>query len=251
MPLSAQAKTHSPCLKGGTLLEDGCAIFFRMSRFSWGPSGDTRVAFPHSSQVAVVVELLDHANEKRPLLVATTHLKAEKSHAGEKVRQEQAALLCSIIEAKQDSAAARVGHHVPALLCLDANAAPVAAEYPAHFYEELQRRGTWGSCYGSFPLCADNEPALTTCKARLPRGSLHGGALSLKKHTIDYILHTRGLQPIARLAIPGADDPEHADPLDETFALPSDRYPSDHFMLMSVCRYSNELPMATRHPRTF
>ncbi|XP_055014943.1 nocturnin-like [Boleophthalmus pectinirostris] len=202
-------KPWSPCLdverNNGP---DGCALFFRSSRFSLRSTAHLRLSamMLPTNQVAIVQSLQCRATG-RGLCVAVTHLKARSGW--ERLRSAQGAdLLHSLqsITARSDSA-------LPLVVCGDFNAEPS---------EEVYRRFSRSalgldSAYKQLSEDGRTEPSYTTWKIR-PSGE--------SCSTLDYIWYSRqALRVHTLLDIPSEEQigPDR---------LPSYHYPSDHLSLL-------------------
>lgn len=203
------AKPWSPCLdvekNNGP---DGCALFFRSSRFSLHSTAHLRLSamMLPTNQVAIVQSLECRATG-RGLCVAVTHLKARSGW--ERLRSAQGAdLLHSLqgIVARHDSA-------LPLVVCGDFNAEPT---------EDVYRR------FSSSPLGLDSaykllsedrhtEPSYTTWKIR-PSGE--------SRSTLDYIWYSRDMLSVHSLLNIPTEEQIGPD------RLPSYHYPSDHLSLL-------------------
>ncbi|XP_069569831.1 nocturnin-like [Brachyistius frenatus] len=201
------AKPWSPCLdverNNGP---DGCALFYRRSRFSLRATAHLRlsaVMLP-TNQVAIVQTLTCRATG-RPLCVGVTHLKARSGW--ERLRGAQGADLLRSLR----SITARGA--VPLVVCGDFNAEPSEDVYQRFSSSPLRLN----SAYKLLSRDGQTEPAYTTWKIR-PSGESRG--------TLDYIWYSAdALSVHSLLDIPTEDQigPDR---------LPSYHYPSDHLSLL-------------------
>ncbi|XP_077465363.1 nocturnin-like [Stigmatopora argus] len=201
------AKPRSPCLdvekNNGP---DGCALFYRRSRFSPRSHAHLRLsaaAIP-TNQVAIA-QVLQCRLTGRQLCVAVTHLKARSGW--ERLRSAQGA---DLLRRLGGLSAARTH---PLVVCGDFNAEPS---------EDVHRRFRASplglhSAYKLLSADGRTEPPYTSWKIR-PSGESRG--------TLDYIWYSRGaLRVDGLLDIPGEEQigPDR---------LPSFHYPSDHLSLI-------------------
>ncbi|XP_034036912.1 nocturnin isoform X2 [Thalassophryne amazonica] len=213
------AKPWSPCLdveqNNGP---DGCALFYRRSRFALLATAHLRLTamMLPTNQVAIVV-MLRCRSSGRSLCVAVTHLKARSGW--EMLRSAQGTNLLQNL--RNITAAGRDGT-VPLVVCGDFNAEPS---------EDVYRR------FSSSPLGLDSaykllspdgqtEPAFTSWKIR-PSGE--------SRSTLDYIWYSHhALSVDSLLALPSEEQigPDR---------LPSYHYPSDHVSLLCDVSFRQEV----------
>lgn len=220
------AKPWSPCLdveqNNGP---DGCALFYRRSRFSLQATAHLRLSamMLPTNQVAIVQTFTCRVTGRR-LCVAVTHLKARSGW--ERLRSAQGAdLLHSLNSITARGGASAGGGHceeagsgVPLVVCGDFNAEPS---------EEVYRRFTSSplgldSAYKLLSCDGQAEPAFTTWKIR-PSGE--------SRSTLDYIWYSKeALSVDSLLDLPSEEQigPDR---------LPSYHYPSDHLSLLCDLRY--------------
>eukprot|EP00808_Paulinella_micropora_P030450 g12917.t1 len=142
-------KRNSPCLHFEPGQPDGCAIFYQARLFD--RCGDPSPLFYHTGgQVALLLTLQPKWAAGQRLVIATTHLKAEKSAKGETIRAKQLQELLDHVHELRN------GSNAP-------DAVIVAGDFNAPAVEEK----------GSFPLCAypliHRHPArLTSAYASYP-----------------------------------------------------------------------------------
>lgn len=211
------AKPWSPCLdverNNGP---DGCALFFRSSRFALRSTAHLRLSamMLPTNQVAIAQSLVCRATG-RGLCVAVTHLKARSGW--ERLRSAQGADLLHSLQ----SMVTQPESTLPLLVCGDFNAEPG---------EDVYRR------FSSSPLGLDSaykllsrdgrtEPSYTTWKIR-PSGE--------SCSTLDYIWYSRdSLRVSGLLDIPTEEQigPDR---------LPSYHYPSDHLSLLCDVSFSHK-----------
>ncbi|KAM3842721.1 nocturnin [Diretmus argenteus] len=208
------AKPWSPCLdvekNNGP---DGCALFYRRSRFSLLATAHLRLSamMLPTNQVAIVQTLRCRATGQR-LCVAVTHLKARSGW--ERLRSAQGAdLLQNLRNITSRSRSEDSAEAVPLIVCGDFNAEPS---------EDVYRR------FRSSPLGLDSaykllssdgqvEPAYTTWKIR-PSGE--------SCSTLDYIWYTHDALSVETLLDLPTEEQIGPD------RLPSYHYPSDHLSLL-------------------
>lgn len=226
------AKPWSPCLdveqNNGP---DGCALFYRRSRFSLQATSHLRLSamMLPTNQVAIVQTLTCTATG-RQFCVAVTHLKARsgwerlRSAQGADLLQRlrsitsQGAAAAAAAAASQDRATAG---GIPLVVCGDFNAEP---------REEVYRRFSssplgLNSAYKLLSSDGQTEPAYTTWKIR-PSGE--------SCSTLDYIWYSHDA-----LSVDGLLDI----PTEEQIGpdrLPSYHYPSDHLSLVCDLSFKQE-----------
>lgn len=220
------AKPWSPCLdveqNNGP---DGCALFYRRSRFSLQATSYLRLSamMLPTNQVAIVQTLTCEATG-RQFCVAVTHLKARSGW--ERLRSAQGADLLQRLRSitsqggpvSQDQAAPG---SIPLVVCGDFNAEPT---------EEVYRRFSssplgLNSAYKLLSSDGQTEPAYTTWKIR-PSGE--------SCSTLDYIWYSHNALSVdCLLDIPTEEQigPDR---------LPSYHYPSDHLSLVCDLSFKQE-----------
>lgn len=213
------AKPWSPCLdveqNNGP---DGCALFYRRSRFSLQATAHLRLSamMLPTNQVAIVQTLNCQLTGQR-LCVAVTHLKARSGW--ERLRSAQGADLLQSLRSitsqggSSSSQSDAVHGSVPLVVCGDFNAEPSEDVYRRFSSSPLGLN----SAYKLLSSDRQTEPAYTTWKIR-PSGESRG--------TLDYIWYTRdALSVECLLDIPTEEQigPDR---------LPSYHYPSDHLSLL-------------------
>jgi mRNA deadenylase 3'-5' endonuclease subunit Ccr4/GNAT superfamily N-acetyltransferase len=198
---------------------DGCCVFWNRERFGvrWiRPLRFVDESGANATQVALLVALIDKLDD-RPLLVATSHLKAKAGF--ELQREHQAGQLRDALMA----AAARLGPDTAVVLGGDFNDVPGSPAF------EAMLKG--GHLFSAYAAAGQGEDAdWTTWKVR---------ATGEVRRTIDYVFfgpHT--LRPVAVLL------PPEREAIDQD-RLPSWRYPSDHLSLM--VRFE-KIPLLTFEP---
>lgn len=213
-------KPWSPCLgveqNNGP---DGCALFYRRSRFSLQATAHLRLSgmMLPTNQVAIVQTLNCRATG-RQLCVAVTHLKA--CSGWERLRSAQGAdLLRSLrnITSLGDFQSEVASSTIPLVVCGDFNAEPSEDVYRCFSSSALGLN----SVYKLLSSDGQTEPAYTTWKIR---------ASGESRSTLDYIWYTHdALSVDCLLDIPTEEEigPDR---------LPSYHYPSDHLSL--VCDIS-------------
>jgi len=212
--------------KGGGSL-DGCALFVKTSKFQLLEEDVQRFHLQDTdSQVGIIAQLQPTEPGKR-LILATTHLKATKTAAGEEIRRDQIKYLLQRIS---DTSAQCMEPHV-VLLSGDLNASPITSKFDSLVYPEIvghplgleSAYSLWrtGNAEG-----ATGEPDYTSFKVRGSSG-WNGGSGGVAKYTIDYIFYSKGdVRPRRLLDIPKVEcvGPD---------GLPSLKYPSDHLAIMA------------------
>lgn len=220
------AKPWSPCLdveqNNGP---DGCALFYRHSRFSLQATSHLRLSamMLPTNQVAIVQTLCCQVTGRR-LCVAVTHLKARSGW--ERLRSAQGADLLQSLRnitsrggggSRSEGAAGTV----PLVVCGDFNAEPSEDVYRRFSSSPLGLN----SAYKLLSSDGQTEPAYTTWKIR-PSGE--------SCSTLDYIWYTHdALSVECLLDIPTEEQigPDR---------LPSYHYPSDHLSLLCDIRFTEE-----------
>ncbi|XP_061643098.1 nocturnin-like isoform X2 [Phyllopteryx taeniolatus] len=210
------AKPWSPCLdveqNNGP---DGCALFYRRSRFSLQTTINLRLSamMLPTNQVAIV-QVLNCRLTGQQLCVAVTHLKARSGW--ERLRSAQGA---DLLQSLQSLTAKNRGSHVqsggtnPLVVCGDLNAEPSEDVYRRFRSSPLGL----DSAYKLLSTDGQTEPPYTTWKIRSSGESCS---------TLDYIWYTRNVLSVdCLLDIPTEEQigPDR---------LPSFHYPSDHLSLL-------------------
>lgn len=215
------AKPWSPCLdveqNNGP---DGCALFYRRSRFSLQSTAHLRLSamMLPTNQVAIV-QMLHCRVTGRRLCVAVTHLKARSGW--ERLRSAQGADLLQSLRSitcrsggSQSEAASGTD---PLVVCGDFNAEPSEDVYRRFRSSPLGL----DSAYKLLSSDGQTEPAYTTWKIR-PSGE--------SCSTLDYIWYTQdalGVECLLDIPTEEQIGPDR---------LPSYHYPSDHLSLL--CDFS-------------
>eukprot|EP00996_Jenningsia_fusiforme_P001460 NODE_2341_length_1226_cov_26.514868_g2135_i0.p1 GENE.NODE_2341_length_1226_cov_26.514868_g2135_i0~~NODE_2341_length_1226_cov_26.514868_g2135_i0.p1 ORF type:complete len:405 (+),score=79.06 NODE_2341_length_1226_cov_26.514868_g2135_i0:93-1217(+) len=201
-------KLDSPSLMFGWW-SDGTAMFWKSSSCELVQDDSGR--FDPSGRPYLCCHLLEHRSG-RPLVVATTHLKAKATQANEGKRHADIIQLLSKLSSHDDAV----------LLLGDFNAEPrdsdrsesgkvlVAECVPAVLGNVELKLSS------AYPI--DDPHLYTTCKMR---------SGSEWRRTIDYIFYNRGFKCLRYLEIP---------PIEALHSerLPGKEYPSDHFALAAV-----------------
>ncbi|XP_059201439.1 nocturnin [Centropristis striata] len=219
------AKPWSPCLdveqNNGP---DGCALFYRRSRFSLQATAHLRLSamMLPTNQVAIVQTLTCKVTG-RQLCVAVTHLKARSGW--ERLRSAQGAdLLQSLrnITSKGGSNQNGAGPgSTPLVVCGDFNAEPSEDVYRRFSSSVLGLN----SAYKLLSSDGQTEPAYTTWKVR-PSGE--------SCSTLDYIWYSHdALSVDCLLDIPTEEQIGRN-------RLPSYHYPSDHLSLLCDISFREE-----------
>ncbi|XP_036933933.1 nocturnin [Acanthopagrus latus] len=223
---SFMAKPWSPCLdveqNNGP---DGCALFYRRSRFSLQATAHLRLSamMLPTNQVAIVQTLNCQATGQQ-LCVAVTHLKARSGW--ERLRSAQGADLLQSLRSitsgrGSNSQSQAVPRSIPLVVCGDFNAEPSEDVYRRFSSSPLGLN----SAYKLLSSDGETEPAYTTWKIR-PSGE--------SCSTLDYIWYSHdALSVECLLDIPTEEQigPDR---------LPSYHYPSDHLSLLCDVRFREE-----------
>lgn len=214
------AKPWSPCLdveqNNGP---DGCALFFRSSRFSLQATAHLRLSamMLPTNQVAIVQTLACQVTGQQ-LCVAVTHLKARSGW--ERLRSAQGADFLQKLQRiiSQDGSQCKAASgSIPLVVCGDFNAEPTEDVYRRFSSSPLGLN----SAYKLLSSDRQTEPAYTTWKIR-PSGE--------SCSTLDYIWYTGDSLSVERLLDIPTEEQIGPD------RLPSYHYPSDHISLLcDVC----------------
>lgn len=226
------AKPWSPCLdveqNNGP---DGCALFYRRSRFSLQATSHLRLSamMLPTNQVAIVQTLSCRVTGRR-LCVAVTHLKARSGW--ERLRSAQGADLLQSLRSitTRNGGETAVAGSVPLVVCGDFNAEPSEDVYRRFSSSPLGLN----SAYKLLSSDGQTEPAYTTWKIR-PSGE--------SCSTLDYIWYSHdALSVECLLDIPTEEQigPDR---------LPSYHYPSDHLSLLCDVSFRAEPHRPTNHSR--
>ncbi|XP_028272591.1 nocturnin isoform X1 [Parambassis ranga] len=216
-------KPWSPCLdveqNNGP---DGCALFYRRSRFSLQATAHLRLSamMLPTNQVAIV-QTLNCRMTGRWLCVAVTHLKARSGW--ERLRSAQGAdLLQNLrsITSRGGSQTEAMGA-VPLVVCGDFNAEPSEDVYRRFSSSPLGLN----SAYKLLSSDGQTEPAYTTWKIR-PSGE--------SCSTLDYIWYTHDALSVESLLDIPTEEQIGPD------RLPSYHYPSDHLSLLCDVSFREE-----------
>ncbi|AWP12557.1 putative nocturnin [Scophthalmus maximus] len=217
-------KPWSPCLdveqNNGP---DGCALFYRSSRFSLQAVSHLRLSamMLPTNQVAIVQTLGCRATGRR-LCVAVTHLKARSGW--ERLRSAQGAdLLQSLrrITSRGGGQSEAASASVPLVVCGDFNAEPSEDVYRRFSSSPLGLN----SAYKLLSSDGQTEPAYTTWKIR-PSGE--------SCSTLDYIWYSHDALRVDRLLNIPTEEQIGPD------RLPSYHYPSDHLSLLCDISFREE-----------
>uniref|UniRef100_A0A8C7XSL5 Nocturnin n=2 Tax=Oryzias sinensis TaxID=183150 RepID=A0A8C7XSL5_9TELE len=215
-------KPWSPCLdvepNNGP---DGCALFYRRSRFMPKATAHLRLSalMLPTNQVAIVQTLCCRVTG-RWLCVAVTHLKARSGW--ERLRSAQGAdllqSLCSITSRGGNRAPSGT---TPLVVCGDFNAEPSEDVYKRFSCSPLGLT----SAYTLLSSDGHTEPPYTTWKVR-PSGE--------SRSTLDYIWYTPAALSIESLLDIPSEEQIGPD------RLPSYHYPSDHLSLLCDLSFREE-----------
>ena len=211
-------KSASPGVRMGWY-SDGCALFWKKDMFEL--ISERRVEYKVGNQV-LLLAVLRHCATKNPLLVAVTHLKAQKSETNEMIRCTQVEEI--VVSVKEDLAVLSEAFKtatVPVLILGDFNAdAPPQTEGTYSAIRTLLNSNVSPnhapcSLQSAYEVDPPTENFYTTWKTR---------GTSTTRRIIDYILYGGNLSCRANLAVPEADELGEA-------KLPSFRHPSDHMSI--------------------
>ncbi|XP_074503916.1 nocturnin isoform X1 [Sebastes fasciatus] len=218
------AKPWSPCLdveqNNGP---DGCALFYRRSRFSLQATAHLRLSamMLPTNQVAIVQTLHCQITDRR-LCVAVTHLKARSGW--ERLRSAQGADLLQSLRSITSHAGSQneaAPGAIPLVVCGDFNAEPSEDVYRRFSSSALGLN----SAYKLLSSDGQTEPAYTTWKIR-PSGE--------SCSTLDYIWYTHDALSVERLLDIPTEEQIGPD------RLPSYHYPSDHLSLLCDVSFREE-----------
>jgi mRNA deadenylase 3'-5' endonuclease subunit Ccr4 len=221
-------KTKSPGVPLG-FYSDGCALFWKTTMFEL--VAEERFQFVVGNQV-MMLATRRHRETGNSLLVAVTHLKAQKSDTNEMIRCKQVdELLKHVQEAAERTAKEDGLEKVQILIAGDFNADPpqeiTSTESSVRRVLSNHERTTDdGAAKGTskemslkfssaYPVDPPPNDFYTTYKKR---------GKDETKRVIDYIFHSDALECIQTLAVPPAEELEGG-------LLPGLRYPSDHLMI--------------------
>jgi len=222
-------KTKSPGVPLG-YYSDGCALFWKTSVFEL--LSEERIQFKVGNQI-IILAMLKHVESGVPLLVAATHLKAQKSESSEMIRCRQVKeLLGHIEDALVKQTEMLDTDDIPIIVMGDFNADP-PSDTP--FSSSSVQRVIFNhktTCddnsdikkarlarpmkfQSAHPIDPPNPNFFTTWKTR--------GSYTVKR-IIDYIFYSEQLTCTDTLNVPELEEIEST-------KLPSLRYPSDHLMI--------------------
>ena len=198
---------------------DGCALFWKKEKFELVSSYHQE--YKVGNQV-MIVAVLKHRPTKQSIVVAVTHLKAQRNEANELIRQRQVEELIQCVEdvANQVKANDDVDQ-VPTVIAGDFNSdPPCQLDTKDSCIETLI--GQKG-CETGFVYAYGADPTgdlYTTWKTRGPK---------TVRRVIDYIVYRGNLECKAILDVPSEEELEEA-------KFPGLRYPSDHLMIAAKFR---------------
>jgi len=192
--------------KSSSRSSDGLALWFLTDRFAQLDVLSKRILAAENQVFAALALQLKATGEK--LCVATTHLKAAKSAAGEVTRTEEVGVVLDALQGfSQKHAIDRV------IFTGDLNASPHDEGYPPTTYAATLRHSLQlSSAYAS---ALGEEPPYTSWKLRPGKEQCI---------TEDYIFFSQSIAVSSVLDIPR---PEEID----ACRLPNEAYASDHFLL--------------------
>ena len=198
-------KVRAPGLRFGWY-SDGCALFWKTDTFEL--VSERRLSYRSGNQV-MLLATFRHRMSGRLILVAATHLKAQKSEKNELIRCAQADELLEQIRQEEVRLGAN-GENVSTIVMGDFNSEPPCVSKDSE--SSIRRLMT---CLNSaYPIDPPRNDFYTTWKTR-------GKTF---KRVIDYIFYGTGLKCNAILSVPNEEDMEAG-------KLPGLRYPSDHMMI--------------------
>ncbi|XP_065577669.1 nocturnin-like isoform X2 [Artemia franciscana] len=205
-------KPDSPCVYvKGNNGPDGCAIFYRKSKFELIKTATRTVEVWHvQSNQVLILQVLRHIATGREICVATTHLKAKQGALLSNLRNEQGKDILAFLT---DEFSNR-----PIIIAGDFNAEPCE---PVYTTMRTHPRMQLDSAYAKLTN-NNSEPDYTTWKVR-EEGEI--------RHTIDYIFYsTSNLDVEMVLEIPDEEKIGQD-------RLPSMSYPSDHLSLAADFKF--------------
>jgi len=217
-------KARSPGVRMGWY-SDGCCLFWKKESFEL--ISERRNVYSVGSQVYMIV-VLKHLPTNHVLVVAVTHLKAQKSEANEKIRCRQIEELLAEIAGVVAQGAKNSDGGISALILGDFNADPPSnvtlfEESAVQLVLDCNLHAITGSPF-ELTSAYEMEPPppsfYTTWKTR--------GAETVRR-IIDYIFYGGSLRCEATLEVPSEDELESA-------RLPGLRHPSDHMMIAAKFR---------------
>lgn len=216
-------KAKSPSVPLG-FYSDGCALFWKTSVFEL--LSEERLQYKVGNQV-IILATLKHIASGTPVLVAVTHLKAQKSESSEKIRCIQVEeLLGYVQDSVKNQSEALETKNFPVLIMGDFNADPPSEiPFPASSIKRVihnhEVTSSETKCenplrfQSAYPIDPPDKDFFTTWKTR---------GTDTVKRTIDYIFHSDQLTCAELLGAPTTKDVEKG-------KLPGLQYPSDHLMV--------------------
>lgn len=217
-------KTKSPGVPLG-FYSDGCALFWKTKVFE--SISEERFQFSVGNQV-MLLATLRHLESGIPLIVAITHLKAQKSDTNEMIRCKQVEELLRHVHRAALASAEKEGlKDINVVIAGDFNAdAPpevttttssVRCMLSNHLKSESvdETKQELLKFYSAYPVDPPSDGFFTTYKTR---------GTDTVKRIIDYIFYSDSLTCTHTLSIPELEALEDG-------LLPGLRYPSDHLML--------------------
>eukprot|EP00797_Seminavis_robusta_P003375 Sro120_g058540.1 repressible alcohol dehydrogenase transcriptional effector (239) ;mRNA; r:68694-69410 len=228
-------KAKAPGVRLG-YYSDGCALFWKTNVFKL--VSEERRNFRVGNQV-IILATLQHIDTGIALVVAVSHLKAQKSETNEKIRCRQVEELLEVAQTTAARQAETMGleEDIPILIMGDFNADPPAQlSFPdssvrralSNHLEGANKNGNDTTSktphrkfQSAYPIDPPKDSFFTTWKTR--------GTQTVKR-IIDYIFYSSGgqkgerLQCTENLSVPKFEELEES-------KLPGLRYPSDHLMI--------------------
>lgn len=199
-------KARAPGLRFGWY-SDGCALFWKTNVFDI--VSERRLHYKSGNQVILLVALR-HRASLRLILVAVTHLKAQKSDKNELIRCAQVDELLERVRNEEKRLAAN--GDVATLIIGDFNSEPPCEITGG---DSSVRHVLDSSLRSAYPIDPPSNDFYTTWKTR---------GKNTFRRVIDYIFHGTGLKCKAILSVPAESEMEAA-------KLPGLRHPSDHMMI--------------------
>lgn len=281
-------KPSSPSLQFSSL-EDGCCIMYKGDKldllsshcFTYAirehtgptvcPVVDTEISAGADRKIMNQVAILclfrhkeqttDSLDTNGYVIVATTHLKAEKSAIGELVRQAEVRQLLDETSKFRVNAGAGLGldpSTIPVIITGDMNATPYRSSGDNHGgtavpYDPLCWEELINSPLGLKSAYPVDNSLFTTWKIRPKKGGVdscpadcgrikgeagtdpHAHAVKETKHCIDYIMCCGGVEVLEVVDMPSEDDVGPC-------RVPSYTYASDHFSLISKLQITAPSP---------
>jgi hypothetical protein len=204
-------KTRAPGVPLG-FYSDGCALFWKSDLF--GLVSERRLVYRVGTQVMILVTLR-HRPSQHYIVVAVTHLKAQKTAQNERIRCMQVDELLEHVNKAVESLT-KEGESVAALILGDFNSDPPYEMCGESSVGRVLSESKGGLAFQSaYEIGPPSGDFFTTWKTR-------GGKTT--KRVIDYVFHSVGMKCTATLSVPKESEMEKT-------KLPGLRFPSDHLMI--------------------